>query len=153
MSKKVTLSIGVLFLTGLLTANLLADSKDDEIAEITNVIQKSYFNGASNDMDTESMREGFHPDSVYFTPKGTELKKRSIAGWIAEIEKWKASPEFDKEKAKADCRIVSIDVTGVCASAKTEEWQNGKLIYTDYLSLLKFENGWKIVVKLYHKHE
>ena len=153
MKNKVMLSIVVLLLTGLLTANLLAGSRDDDIATIKDVIQKSYFNGASNDLDTKSLREIFHPDSVYFTPKGTELKKRSIAGWIVEIEKWKASPEFDKEKAKADCRIVSIDVTGVCASAKTEEWQNGKLIYTDYLSLLKFENGWKIVAKVYNKHE
>ncbi len=150
--KKIILSIVVLLITELLTANLLADSKDD-ISEIRNVINKSYFNGASNELDTKSMREGFHPDFVILSLDGTELRRYPIARWIENTEKWKASPEFDKEKAKADCKIVSLDVTGVVASAKTEEWHNGKLIYTDYLSLMKFENGWKIVVKVYNKHE
>ena len=61
------------------------------------------------------------------------------------------SPEFDKEKAKRDCRIVSLDVTGVCESAKIEMRSNNKLLWTDYLSLLKFENAWKIVAKAAHK--
>lgn len=153
MRNKVMLSILVLLLTELSIVNLLADSKDDDIAEITDVIQKSYFNGASNDMDTKSMREGFHPDFAIFSPDGNKLKKYPIAKWIESTENYKSSPKFDKEEAKADCKIVNLDVTGVCASAKTEEWHNGKLIYTDYLSLLKFKNGWKIVSKVYHKHE
>ena len=153
MRNKVTLSIVVVLLTGLLTANLLADSKDDDIAEITDVIQKSYFNGPFNRMDTKSMKEGFHPDFVMLSPNGNKLKKRPIADWIASTERWKASPEFDKEKVKADCKIVSLDVTGVCACAKIETRENGKLLWTDYLSLYKFENGWKIVVKVYHEHE
>ena len=131
MKNKVTLSIVILLIAGLLTSNLSADSK----ADITDVIEKSYFNGAFNEQDTKSMKEGFHPDFAIFSPKGTELGKYPIAKWIENTEKWKASPEYDKEKAKADCKIVSLDVTGVCASAKIEIRENGKLIYTDYLSL------------------
>ena len=149
MKLKVTLSIVVLLISGLQASNLLADSK----ADIRDVIERSYFNGAFNEQDTKSMKEGFHPDFAIFSPKGTELKKYPIAEWIANTEKWKASPEYDKAKAKADCKIISLDVTGICASAKIEVRENGKLIYTDYLSLLKFENGWKIVAKVYHEHE
>ena len=149
MKNKVTLSIMVLLITGVLTSNVLADSK----ADITDVIEKSYFNGAFNEQNTKSMKEGFHTDFAIFSPKGTELGKYPIAQWIANTEKWKASPEYDKEKAKMDCKIVNLDVTGVCASAKIELSENGKLIWTDYLSLLKFENGWKIVAKVYHEHE
>lgn len=149
MKNKVKLSIVALLITGLLTSNLLADSK----ADIRDVIEKSYFNGAFNQQDTKSMKEGFHPDFAIFSPKGTELGKYPIAEWIASTERYKTSPEYDREEAKAECKIVSLDVTGVCASAKIEIRDNGELIYTDYLSLLKFENGWKIVAKVYHKHE
>ncbi len=147
--KKLTVCIAVLLFVGFLTSNLLADSK----ADIKNVIEKSYFNGAFNGLDTKSMKDGFHPDFAIFSPKGNEISKYPIATWVKGIEKWKTDPKFDKKKAKMECKIVSLDVTGVCASAKIEASKNGKLIYTDYLSLLKFENGWKIVAKVYNKHK
>ena len=31
--------------------------------------------------------------------------------------------------------------------------RGGKLVYTDYLSLLKHTNGWKISAKVYHQHK
>jgi len=147
--KKLTFSIIVLLITGLITTGLYADSK----AEVKNVIEKSYFNGAFNDQDTKTMKKGFHPDFAIFSPKGTEISKYPIDVWIKGIEKRKANPNFDKSRVKMDCKIASIDVTGVCASAKIEASKNGKLIYTDYLSLLKFEDGWKIVAKVYNKHK
>ncbi len=30
--------------------------------------------------------------------------------------------------------------------------KDGRLVYTDYLSLLKFDSGWRIVAKVYHSH-
>ena len=149
MKLKLTLSVVVLLATGLSTSNLSADSKSD----ITDVIEKSYFNGAFNERDTKSMKEGFHPDFAIFSPNGTEIKKYPIAELISDTEKWKAYLEYTKEERKSDCKIVNLDVTGVSASAKIEIRENGKLIYTDYLSLLKFDNGWKIVAKVFNKHE
>ena len=46
-----------------------------------------------------------------------------------------------------------IDVTGGVAMVKVELSQEGELVYTDYLSLIKFDSGWRIVAKVYHKHE
>ncbi|MEM7355177.1 MAG: nuclear transport factor 2 family protein [Acidobacteriota bacterium] len=36
---------------------------------------------------------------------------------------------------------------------KIELSKDGKLVYTDYLSLLKFDSGWRIVAKVYHSHK
>ena len=99
------------------------------------------------------MRKGFHPDFAIFTPKGKTISKYPIDTWIKGIEKRKASPDYDKNRAKFACKIISVDVTGVCASAKIEVSKTGKKIFTDYLSLLKFEDGWKIVAKVYHRHK
>ena len=148
MKKTNVILIGMLFLTLIVTTSLYADSK----AEVEKVILASYFNGAFNDLDTESMRKGFHPDFAIFSAKGNEISRYPIDTWIKGIEKRKQDPNFDKSQSKRDCKIASLDVTGECAAAKIEISKDGKMIFTDYLSLLKFDDGWKIVAKVYHRH-
>ena len=149
MRKRVSLIILVLLFFGLTTTGVLnADSK----ADVEKVIQSSYFNGAFNDLDTESMRKGFHPGFAIFSAKGNDISRYPIDVWIKGIEKRKQDPNFDLSQAKMDCKIASLDITEGCAAAKIEISQNGKMIYTDYLSLLKFDEGWKVVAKVYHAH-
>jgi hypothetical protein len=46
-----------------------------------------------------------------------------------------------------------IDVTGYTAMAKIRLIENGsRLLFTDYLLLYKFTEGWKIVQKTYMRH-
>ena len=66
---------------------------------------------------------------------------------------WFQNPEFDPAKNRWDHKIVTLDVTGGAASAKVELYKDGKLVYTDYLSLLEFEDGWRIAAKVYHSHK
>ena len=124
----------------------------DDKADVEKVIKKSYFNGAFNELDTETMKKGFHADFAIFSAKGSEISKYPIATWVDGIEKRKKDPNFDKDRVKMNCKIVSLDLTGGCAAAKVEISKDGKQIYTDYLSLLKFDDGWKIVAKVYHAH-
>ena len=124
---------------------------DDRI-DVENVIKASYFNGAFNDLDTESMRKGFHPDFAIFSAKENEISRYPLDVWIKGIEQRKQNPDFNKSQAKMDCKIASLDITVGCAAAKIEISKNGKMVYTDYLSLLKFDDGWKIVAKVYHAH-
>jgi hypothetical protein len=131
---------------------LTAATNADEEAAVKKVVTASYFNGAFNKQDTEAMRAGFHPTFAIFSAKGKEISKYPIDTWIEGIEKNKARADFDPDKAKMDCKIMNVDVTGGCAAVKVEARKDGKLIYTDYLSLLKFEDGWKIVAKVYHRH-
>ena len=71
---------------------------------------------------------------------------------VASTSKRKVDPEFDASKNAWKHRFVSVDVTGGAASVKIELSKDGKLVYTDYLSLLKFESSWRIVAKVYTKH-
>ena len=120
--------------------------------EVQSLIESAYINGAFNKLDTKSMKAGFHADFAIFSAKGEEIKKYPIATWIEGIEKRKAKDDFDPGKYKWEHNFASIDVTCGSASAKVELSKEGKLVYTDYLSLLKFDSGWKIVAKVYHKH-
>lgn len=54
---------------------------------------------------------------------------------------------FDRQS-----RIVSIDVHENAASAHLE-MITPKFIFNDYMNLLKTENGWKIVSKIFHRTE
>jgi len=56
------------------------------------------------------------------------------------------------QRPKTTVNYVNIDVTGTAAVAKIELLREGKLIFTDYLMLYKFEEGWKIVGKTYFRH-
>jgi hypothetical protein len=148
MKKASVIFFGLLFLVMISTSSLDADSK----ADVEKVIKASYFNGAFNDLDTESMRKGFHPDFAIFSAKGNDISRYPIDAWIKSTEKRKRDPNFDKAQAKMDCKIASLDITEGCAAAKIEISKNGKMVFTDYLSLLKFDDGWKIVAKVYHAH-
>ena len=117
------------------------------------VIKGAYFNGAFNDLDTTAMEKGFHPDFAIFSANGKQLARYPIADWIKAIENKKKDPDFDPKNAVMECKIANLDVTGGCAFAKVEIFKGDQHIYTDYLSLLKFEDGWKIVAKVYHSYK
>lgn len=125
--------------------------KNKEVENIKTLIKNAYFNGAFNALDTKAMAEGFHTDFLLYTAKGEELQKLSIKEWIANIEANKAKPEYI-ESRKQTGKIVQVDVTDIAAIAKIELSKDGKLIFTDYLSLYKFDSGWKIVGKIYFRH-
>ena len=46
----------------------------------------------------------------------------------------------------------TVEVTGTAAICKVELTRGGKLVFTDYLALYKFEDGWKIVGKSFYRH-
>ncbi len=153
-NRTVLFSILVLVLSFSLFAFSKYTAKNDKVKnEVQDLIEAAYINGAFNDLDTESMRAGFHPDFAIFSAKGEEISRYPINTWIEGIEKRKASADFDPAKNKWDHNFPYIEVTGGAAAAKVELYKDSKHVYTDYLSLLKFDSGWKIVAKVYHKHE
>ncbi|MDN5212461.1 nuclear transport factor 2 family protein [Fulvivirgaceae bacterium BMA12] len=120
--------------------------------EVKDLIEKAYINGAFNALNPDAMASGFHPDFAIFSAKGESIEKYPIKNWVESVRKRKAEDGFDPAKNKWEHHFAAIDVTGGSASAKIELSRNGKKVYTDYLSLLKFDSGWKIVAKVYHKH-
>ncbi len=121
-------------------------------AQVKALIEKAYLNGAFNRLDTDAMRKGFHPGFKIHGVKNGELATYPIDEWIKNIEEMKKAEDFDPAKHKWTYRFVSIDVTGQAAAAKIELRKDNQLVFTDYLSLLKFKDGWKITDKVYHRH-
>ena len=151
--KKITLALAVVLSLGIITAfTTFTVKKDLEESAVTSLIEKAYLHGAFNELNPDAMAAGFHEDFAIFSAKGESLSRYEIADWIAGVKKRKSSPDFDASKNVWDYKFASVDVTDGSAAVKVELSKDGKHIYTDYLSLLKFESGWKIVAKVYTKH-
>ena len=126
---------------------------ESEKNAVEDLILKSYVHGAFNELNPDAMLKGFHPDFAIFSPDGEKLARYEISTWAEGVRKRKNDPKFDPSKNVWESKFASVDVTGNVAAVKIELSKDGKHIYTDYLSLIKFESGWKIVAKVYNKHE
>lgn len=124
--------------------------EEDTVKEL---ILKSYVNGAFNELNADAMRKGFHEDFAIYSAKGESISKYPIATWADGVAKRKANGyNASDPKNKWEHKFVSVDITGGAAQVKIELHNQGKHVYTDYLSLLKFDSGWRIVAKVYHQH-
>jgi hypothetical protein len=129
---------------------LIAQSEEDQIKQ---VIQKAYIEGIHNLGDPAEIDKGFHPCFVLLSmaDNGTTVN-------LLPIYTWKETTRLAKEKSpngpavKTTCDYLMIDITGSAAMAKIQLRREGKLIFTDYLHLYKFKDGWKIVGKVFHRH-
>jgi len=121
-------------------------------AEIKELVQSAYIHGAFNELNADAMSNGFHKDFAIFSAKGEELSRYEIEDWVNGIKKRKNSEKFDPKDNVWEHNFAMVDATGKSAIVKVELSKDGKQVYTDYLSLLKFESGWKIVAKVYTKH-
>jgi hypothetical protein len=125
-----------------------AEEPADEAA-IKQLVQQAYVDGLLNLGDLERTRAGFHPDFVLLGLRNGQLTRFPIADWIASAEKQKAAGQ---KPPLTTIRKISVDITGTAAAVRLELDRAGKLVYTDYLSLYKFADGWKIVGKIYFLH-
>lgn len=145
--KKSVLFIAVLFIS----FNTFAQNEEEAIKE---VINKAYIEGIHNKGEIKAIERGFHPGFNLLIKQDNVLEKLPIYNWVyySKVRKEK-DPTPLTEEQKTVCKFINIDVTGDAAVAKIELHRQDKLIFTDYLSLYKFNEGWKIVGKIYFKHE
>lgn len=126
----------------------------EEEEAIRQVIQTSYVDGLQNKGKTSDIEMGFHPGFELLGMNDGQLTKWPIYSWIEYHEKKLAKdPSPPAENEVVTAKFPLIDITGDAAVAKVELYKDNSLIFTDYLSLYKFEEGWKIVSKIYYRHE
>lgn len=102
------------------------------------------------------MRCGIHFIRVLQFPLSRERKflNTRFKKWAESVEKRKEDPNFNPANNEWKHKFPQIDITGNAAVVKVELFKDGNKVFTDYLSLYKFENGeWKIVSKIYYRHE
>ena len=143
---------GLVLLFGVMAFKFIEPAATKDEQAVKQLVKKAYLHGAFNELNPEAMAKGFHEDFSIYSPKGESINKYPIANWVESVSKRKADPNFDSEKNTWTYNFALLDVTGQAAMVKVELFKEGNHIYSDYLSLLKFDSGWRIVAKVYHKH-
>lgn len=123
-----------------------------EASAVKKVIEKAYVNGIHINRDIEAIKKGFHPDFNMLILRDGKIVKVPIAQWIERIEEGKKKNP-GPSKVKTTHKFSMVDVTGNAAVARIEIYKDGKHTYTDYMSLYKFPDGWKIVNKIFQSHK
>lgn len=132
----------------------LAAGEDEDKDAIKKVIQSAYVDGLQNKGTVVDIEKGFHPGFDLLGLRNNDLTKWPIYSWILYHEnKLKEDPSPPIEDEMVTCKFPLIDITGTAAMVKIELFKGGEQIFTDYLSLYKFEEGWRIVNKIYFRHE
>ncbi len=153
MKLKTTLFSVSLLLISAFVINSTIKIHHEETA-IKELLETGYVHGAFNELNPEAMTKTFHKDFAIFSPgKDGEINKYPIDRWVEGTKKRKASAEFDASKNVWEHKFKRVDVSGKAAHVELELHKDGNLVFTDYLSLLKFEDDWKVVAKVYHRHE
>ena len=151
--KKVTILFLAVVMTAGISMSFIALPEDKEEEAVKELILTSYVHGAFNELNAEAMLTGFHEDFAIYSPKGEKISKYPIKVWAEGVAKRKANGyDADDPKNKWEHKFAAVDVTGHAAQVKIELHNQGKHVYTDYLSLLKFDSGWRIVAKVYQQH-
>jgi len=128
---------------------LAAASGDAEAVKA--VVQSAYVEGVHASPDAAAMRRGFHPDSRMLVLRDGALQAVTLDDWAARLAKRAADgPAAPKPRVKAD--YTTVDVTGDAAVVRVELHRDGKHVFTDYLALYRFPDGWKIVSKTFQSH-
>ncbi len=133
------------------TVSAVALADDSEHAAIVAVVDQAYVHGVHIEGDVDKMRAGMHDSFVMFVRSDKGVTQTTRDAWI---ERLTASKARAANAAKPEIRgdITVLDRSGNAAVAKVDLFRDGKHIFTDYISLYRFDDGWKLVAKTFHRH-
>lgn len=115
---------------------------------IKQVIEKAYIQGIYGNQDEETVKSGFHRDFAMLVLRDNALEKVMVDEWLARLEVMKTeNPDLWEAETRHTFELV--DVAGYAAVAKLEVYKGSTHFSTDYMLLYRFEQGWRIVSKIF----
>ena len=119
-----------------------------DIEAIKQVIEKAYIQGIHGNQDEETVKSGFHRDFAMLVMQDNALEKVVVDKWLTRVEMMKTeNPDLWEAETRHTFELV--DVTGYAAVAKLEVYKGTTHFSTDYMLLYRFEEGWRIVSKIF----
>ena len=128
------------------TASSNMPGSSESYAEIKSVLYDSYLGGQKNS-SVETIRRAFHSDSVMMFPQSDEAGKSYLQKWTdmhSTVVEWAepGNPDLNLDNFE----ILSMDVVDERMAVVIFKIEDR--VY-DAITLLKIENDWKIVSKVY----
>lgn len=127
-----------------------AEIAADESA-IKRIVEEFYLEVIFGNKDITELEKGFHPDFNMYVLYQNQIDKRSLQKWMDRLKSVRAGNASAKNPHFTH-NFKLIDITGPTGVVKLEIYADGKLKYTDYLTLYKFQEGWRIMTKMFTQH-
>jgi hypothetical protein len=128
-------------------------AQDPDNAAIIEVVDRAYVQGIHIDGDAEKVRGGMHDSFIMFVRTDTGVNQVTREAWIERLAASKANAAASTTpRPKTTAKITVLDRTGDTAVAKVDLFRDGKQIFTDYISLYRLKDGWKLVGKVFQRH-
>ncbi len=140
-----------LALSGTVLHALTTISNEAEVEAVKAVIETAYIQGIHNERNVEKIRGGFHPDFNMLVLRDNSLSAVPIEQWISGIER-SLERNPDPREVPLHAEYATVNVSGNAAIAQIEVFEGERQLYSDFMSLYKFADGWKIVNKIYYSH-
>lgn len=122
-------------------------TQEEEKKAIKDIITTAYVDGIFNEGNVDKIKQGWYSECdicTYVVAKDTCTKSKAF----------RFIPMFERNPKGitpgTTCKFPLIHVTGYAAIAIVEIYSGEKQIYTDYMNLYKFNDGWRIVTKTYY---
>lgn len=141
----------MLMMVMLLTGTMIYANDAAEVAAVRQTIMDAYVNGCQKG-NTDAMRKGFHESFTMLVKRDNgEVSKVTRDEWIERIEAGKKkNPDRPEPEMKATFPVIQVE--GNAAIVRVEVWRDGTYAFTDFMSLYKFDDGWKLVAKIFQSH-
>lgn len=128
---------------------MLFATNGDEDA-VKNAINKSYIEAIHNLKELNNIENGFHPSFELLGLREGELTKYTIDRWKKATEQ--RAQRTSNEVIETTARFPMIDITGDAAVVKVELYKDNNLVSSQYISLYRFADGWKIVSEIFQRN-
>ncbi len=144
----------LIFLLGLLlvfVAGCFAQTSEEEKEAIIELVKVSYIGAAHNNIDIDVLKKGFHDDFTWQGLHDDRLIIWNLKQWIIllEREKW-LRPDWN-DRTTAEIEVIGLEDSA--AIAKVDIYNDRIRESTDFLSLYKLADGWKITNRISKQHE
>lgn len=116
-----------------------------EIEIVKKTIIEAYVEGIFLQGNAKLLKKGWHPQCDIVIFENGKITKLPAKYWIDRLKK---NPK--PLDPSVTYKFIDVKVTGYAAIAIIEIFSHGKQVYTDYMCLYKFKDGWKIVTKIYY---
>jgi hypothetical protein len=115
---------------------------------IQKVIEEAYIRGIHGTPDASTVKGGFHDQFAMLVLADNDIDKVDVDEWLRRLELAKVdNPDLWNSETRHEFRL--IDVAGYAAVAKLDVWKGEIHFSTDYMLLYRFDEGWRIVSKVY----
>ena len=122
--------------------------QDTDEKAIREIIEEAYIKGIHGSQDETIVKSGFHEDFAMLVLRDDDLEKVDVDEWLSRVAEMKAdNPDLWNAETRHEFRLVNV--ADYAAAAKLDVYKGETHFSTDYMLLYRFDEGWRIVSKVF----